>query len=87
MSLDHDRHVQHVDVDVTEHPMPLNHLAANVSVHDDPAGSRIDVAFTYVTRATLKGLVTSVLLPVLGRRLLRPITSGWARQASTSASG
>ncbi len=86
MSLDHDRHVQLVDVDVTEHAMPLDHLAANVSVHDDPAGSRIDVAFTYVTRATFRGLVTSVLLPVLGRRLLRPITSGWARQASTSAS-
>lgn len=85
MSLDHDRHVQLVDVDVTEHPMPLDHLAANVSVHHDPAGSRIDVAFTYVTRATFRGLVTSVLLPVLGRRLLRPITSGWTRHASTSA--
>lgn len=86
MSLDHDRHVQLVDVDVTEHPMPLDHLAANVSVHHDPAGSRIDVAFTYVTRATFRGLITSVLLPVLGRRLLRPITSGWARHASPSAS-
>lgn len=85
MHLDHDRHVQTVDVDVTEHPMPLDRLAANVSVHHDPAGSRIDVAFTYVTRPTVRGLVTSVLLPLLGRRLLRPITSGWSRQASTSA--
>jgi hypothetical protein len=86
MRLDHDRHVQFIDAHVTEHPMPLDHLAADVSVHDDPTGSRIDVAFTYVTRATIAGLATSVVLPVLGRRLLRPIANGWAHHATTSAS-
>jgi hypothetical protein len=83
MRLDHDRHVQRIDVDVTEHPMPLDGLAATISVHDDPTGSRIDVAFAYVTRASPKGLVSSVVLPVLGRRLLRPITRGWARRAAS----
>jgi hypothetical protein len=41
MRLDHDRHVQRIDVDVTEHPMPLDGLAATISVHDDrkPVGS------------------------------------------------
>jgi hypothetical protein len=86
MRLDHDRHVQFIDVDVTEHPMPLDHLAATVSVHDDPVGSRIDVAFTYVARATIKGLVASLVLPVLGRRLLRPIANGWILHATTPAS-
>jgi hypothetical protein len=85
MLLDHERHVQQIDVDVTEHPMPLDELAATISVHDDPTGSRIDIAFTYVTRASIKGLVTSSVLPVLGRRLLRPITRGWARHAANPA--
>jgi hypothetical protein len=83
MHLDHEQHVQQIDVDVTEHPMPLDELAATISVHDDPTGSRIDIAFTYVTLASIKGLVTSLVLPALGRRLLRPITRGWARHATT----
>lgn len=86
MRLDHDRRVQQFDVDVTEHPMPVEYLAATITVHDDLAGSRIDVAFTYITRATFRGLVTSVVLPLLGRRLLRPIVNGWAHHAKTSTS-
>lgn len=86
MRLDHDRRVQHIDVDVTEHPMPVDHLAATISVDDDPAGSRIDIAFTYATEMTLKGLATSLVLPVLGPRLLRPITTGWARRAASMTS-
>ncbi|MBI4932432.1 MAG: SRPBCC family protein [Actinobacteria bacterium] len=83
MHLDHERHVQQIDVDVTGHPMPLDELAATIGVHDDPNGSRIDIVFTYVTRASFKGLVTSLVLPVLGRRLLRPITRGWARHTTS----
>lgn len=86
MRLDHDRYVQVIDVDVTNHPMPLDRLAASIGVHADPAGSRIDIAFTYITRPTTKGVVASLVLPVLGRRLLRPITNGWARQAATTTS-
>ena len=85
MQLDHERHVQRIDVDVTEHPMPLDSLAATVSVHDDLAGSRVDVAFAYVTETSVTGLVTSMVLPVLGRRLLRPITRGWVRHATNLA--
>ncbi|MEN9646408.1 MAG: Polyketide cyclase / dehydrase and lipid transport [Actinomycetota bacterium] len=83
--LDHERHVQRIDVDVTDHPMPLEDLTATISVHHDQDGSRIDAAFTYITRATIKGLVTSLVLPVLGRHLMRPITSGWARHATNPA--
>lgn len=86
MRLDHDRHVQVIEVDVTNHPMPLNRLAASIGVHEHPAGSRIDIAFTYVTRPTPKGVATSLVLPVFGRRLLRPITNGWALQAASTAS-
>jgi hypothetical protein len=86
MRLDHLGRVQHIDVDVTEHPMPVDHLAATISVVDDPAGSRIDIAFTYATEMTLKGLATSLVLPVLGPRLLRPITSGWERHAASPPS-
>ena len=86
MSLDHDQHVQVIEVDVTQHPMPLNHLAASIGVHVDPAGSRVDIAFTYITQPTPKGVVTSLVLPVLGRRLLGPITNGWARQATRTTS-
>lgn len=85
MHLDHDRHIQRIDVDVAEHPMPLDSLAATISVHDDPRGSRVDVAFAYVTRASIAGLMTSVVLPVLGRRLLQPITRGWAQHATGRA--
>lgn len=85
MHLDHDRHVQRIDVDVAEHPMPLDTLAATVSVHDVPAGSRIDLAFAYVPRLTVQGLATSLVLPLLGRRLLRPILRGWASHATTHA--
>lgn len=85
MHLDHDRHIQRIDVDIAEHPMPLDTLAATVSVHDDPTGSRIDLAFTYVPRLTVQGLATSLVLPLLGRRLLRPILRGWASQATTHA--
>lgn len=86
MSLDHDQHVQVIEVDVTQHPMPLNHLAASIAVHVDPAGSRVDIAFTYITQPTPAGVVTSLVLPMLGRRLLRPITTGWARQAASTTS-
>jgi hypothetical protein len=82
MHLDHQRHIQRIDVDTTEHPMPLDALAATISVHDDLGGSRVDVAFAYVTQASIKGMVTSLVLPVLGRRLLRPITQGWMRHAT-----
>lgn len=83
MHLDHERHIQRIDVDVTEHPMPLDALAATISVHEEAKGSRVDVAFAYVTGASIKGLVTSLVLPVLGRRLLRPITRGWVRHATS----
>jgi hypothetical protein len=82
MHLDHQRHIQRIDVDTTEHPMPLDALAATISVHDDLGGSRVDVAFAYVAEASIKGVVTSLVLPVLGRRLLRPITRGWMRHAT-----
>ncbi len=85
MHLDHQRHIQRIDVDTTEHPMPLEALAATIKVHDDPTGSRVEVAFAYVTEASTKGLVTSLVLPMLGRRLLRPITRGWVRQATNLA--
>jgi hypothetical protein len=84
MHLDHERHVQHIDVDVSQHPMPLDELAATISVHDDVAGSRIDVAFAYATQMSLKGVVTSLLLPLLGRRLLRPIMRGWSRHVGST---
>jgi hypothetical protein len=83
MHLDHERHVQRIEVDATKHPMPLDRLAARISVDDDANGSRIDVAFTYVTQATTRGLLISLVLPVLGRRLLRPITRGWAHHVAT----
>jgi hypothetical protein len=82
MHLDHDRHIQRIVVDVAQHPMPLDTLAATISVHDDPTGSRVDVAFVYVTRPSIKGVVTSFILPLLGRRLLRPITHGWMQHAT-----
>jgi hypothetical protein len=81
MHLDHERHVQRIDVDLAGHPMPLDALDATISVHDHQRGSRIDVAFTYVTQSTVKGVLTSFVLPLLGRRLLRPITQGWMRHA------
>lgn len=34
------------------------------------AGSRIDLVFTYITRASLKGLATSLALPAFGCRML-----------------
>lgn len=84
MHLDHERHVQHIEVDVDQHPMPLDRLAATISVHNDSAGSRIDLAFTYITRPTLRGLAASLALPLFGRRLLQPIAVGWAHDATPS---
>jgi hypothetical protein len=82
MHLDHRRHIQRLDVDTTDHPMALDALAATISVHDDPAGSRIDAAFTYVTTSSITGLATSATLPVLGGHLLGQITRGWKQHAA-----
>lgn len=86
MHLDHARHIQQIHVDPAQHPMALTHLDATISVNDDGAASRVELAFRYVTERTLAGLATSLVLPLLGRRLLAPIALGWRNHGGRSDS-